>query len=215
VSEARAHAELTIGRTHDLREPKRRVPPCLRGGKISSGSERPGGCRSGRAWAWSLLTEGGISGSHKSAAAQTRSERRRIPRVLAWQGDIRGRPRRIHASARHGPPDTPAPERWVRVAAKMHGPACASDSYGSTPAHTLRARALLSWFWRQPALACAANSTNVVANALASVGASRTAGGRPSTTTRTTGTTSGAAREPTSISATSTPRPGADHCNVR
>ena len=53
------------------------------------------------------------------------------------------------------------------------------------------------------------------AQAKASVAESSTAGGRPSNRRRTTGTTSGAAREPTSMTETSTPRPGADHCNVK
>jgi hypothetical protein len=37
-----AQGDLLFGRTHDLREPVWPVPRCLRGGKISSGSERRG-----------------------------------------------------------------------------------------------------------------------------------------------------------------------------
>ena len=57
-------ARARFGRTHDLREPERGVPPCLRGGKISSGSERPGGCRSGRVL-------GVVVGNRGSSAART------------------------------------------------------------------------------------------------------------------------------------------------
>jgi hypothetical protein len=166
VSEARAHAELLFGRTHDLREPERRVPRCRRAGKISSGSERPGGVARGRVWAWSLVTEGGISGSHRSAAAQTRVERRRVPRALACKGDIRGRPRGINATARMVRQTHPHLSVGCESPPKCTDPACAFRFVTAAPPLTRFERGHCSvGVWRQPASACAANSSNVVANA--------------------------------------------------
>ena len=175
------------------------------------------GCRSGPRLGVVIGNRGGINGPHRSAAAQTRVERRRIPRVLAWQGAHQG-PTQGESTLAPGMVRQTHPHLSVvgESPPKCTDPACAFRFVTAAPPLTRFERGHCSLgFWRQPASACAANSTNVVANALASVGASRTAGGRPSTRTRRTGTTSGAAREPTSMMLTSTPRPGADHSNVR